>query len=741
MNSRFCLAVVVVVALVGLSGLDEVTCIPTHPEDPVCAAPEDCVGLAHISCAGDWTCFYGVCVWECALLTAEICDGYDNDGDGLVDEDLAIPEEPVCKTDGVCGNVQPQCGGESGWQCNYSQVLSYEVPEQSCDGLDNDCNGLTDDNLDWKESGACMALGVCASPDLQAVCNGDGGWDCFYTLVDDYEDTESSCDGLDNDCDGAIDLAVCGICESCTEDINCMTNACNPTPEGEKFCSSDVSHCVNVNSETGVCSVFSPGDKSCMSPGKPVLCIENGVWFGNLIPCEDPTPVCYDGECLACIPGAMRCECNIIQQCTDSSEWTDLSMCAEGYACVESGKCVKAAEFMVGKNVASGMMQASPVVATTGDGWVAVAWTSDSVAGGSLTDVVARFYAAALTPVGPAVRLNAYVSSNQRDPALASFPKTDGGFVAAWVADDQDGSGAGVFGAIFSKNGTRQVEDDIQFNTFTEGTQESPSVAAFYNGDFLVTWDSTALTGEGLDDDTRGIYMRLFKADGTPYWTVEKLVNSYTQNEQRWPTVANRQKQGYVVSWTSTGQDASSQGVIVNSLDNKADFLLGESVANIYEESSQKRSDAAGFVGARAGWYLLAWESFGQDTVANGVFMNIFNEDGEASVGFDISVNSGVVAGSQKDPSVAVLSDNSFGVVWETPNLDGDGDAVAARVFDEWGNAVNDEDEFQVNQTALGDQRNPDVAILNSCHFIVVWESVTNVPYNVDVLARVIRAP
>lgn len=62
MSTRLCMGLAAAVALLALTGLDEVTCIPTKPGDVVCTIPDDCVGMAHLSCPGDWTCFYGTCV-------------------------------------------------------------------------------------------------------------------------------------------------------------------------------------------------------------------------------------------------------------------------------------------------------------------------------------------------------------------------------------------------------------------------------------------------------------------------------------------------------------------------------------------------------------------------------------------------------------------------------------------------------------------------------------------------------
>jgi hypothetical protein len=71
---------------------------------------------------------------------AEACDGLDNDCDEAVDEDIQ-PEPTLC---GV-----GQCAAQGGLVCSDGQLIDSCVPgepaEDVCgDGLDNDCDGLTD---------------------------------------------------------------------------------------------------------------------------------------------------------------------------------------------------------------------------------------------------------------------------------------------------------------------------------------------------------------------------------------------------------------------------------------------------------------------------------------------------------------------------------------------------------------------------------------------------------------------
>jgi len=107
----------------------------------------------------------------------EICDGLDNDCDGLVDgRDTDLRDDD--------GDGADDCA-----DCDDSSPSTFDGASEVCDGLDNDCDGEV------------PVIERDADSDGVAACEGD---------CDDDDDDASPlraevCDGIDNDCDGRID--------------------------------------------------------------------------------------------------------------------------------------------------------------------------------------------------------------------------------------------------------------------------------------------------------------------------------------------------------------------------------------------------------------------------------------------------------------------------------------------------------------------------------------------------------
>ena len=188
-------------------------CDPAEPEDEICdALDNDCDGETDEGAPGDGepcdTGELGVCaagIGDCTLgvftcvqreqPADEECCGLDDDCDGETDEGSPGDGEE-CDTgqDGVCA---PGVG-----RCVRGVLLCdrlVEPSEEVCDGLDNDCNDEVDDDaaehdepceLEQPEGECAFGRGRCEDGEL---------------YCDVYEPVPEVCDWLDNDCDGLVD--------------------------------------------------------------------------------------------------------------------------------------------------------------------------------------------------------------------------------------------------------------------------------------------------------------------------------------------------------------------------------------------------------------------------------------------------------------------------------------------------------------------------------------------------------
>ncbi len=162
--------------------------------------------------------------FDCDDLDPEV-EGIDEDGDGFgpctdpVDCDESNPSafpgaddnwgdgiDQSC--DGVDGQDDDQDGfagnadeGSGSWDCDETNSQVHEQADEVCDGLDTDCDGVPLEG-EHDDDGD----GYLACDDYEEHGLGyDGGGDCEDDIVEANPDRdEVACDGVDTDCDGMI---------------------------------------------------------------------------------------------------------------------------------------------------------------------------------------------------------------------------------------------------------------------------------------------------------------------------------------------------------------------------------------------------------------------------------------------------------------------------------------------------------------------------------------------------------
>ncbi len=208
--------------------------VPCELDEGVCSGA---LHSASTCVAGTWrsctSASYGAS-YEATELT---CDGLDNDCDGTVDE---VTAGPLCVNQlGVCAGSRSRVCSQAQWvACSQAELpATWQLKETSCDGADNDCDGQSDDqDTDLIRASCEQQLGVCAgSQHSRSQCRASGWESCGPTQYGSaYEELESRCDALDNDCDGIVDEGCAGRPAACGPDAICefRSASCGMTAAG-----------------------------------------------------------------------------------------------------------------------------------------------------------------------------------------------------------------------------------------------------------------------------------------------------------------------------------------------------------------------------------------------------------------------------------------------------------------------------------------------------------------------------
>jgi cysteine-rich repeat protein len=277
------------------------------------------------------------CTWEATCTPpAETCNGLDDDCDTATDNGFPCSRgEPVaCST--TCGSLGT---GRCTALCLLPASADCALPGESCNGVDDDCDGATDEGFSCAVGSTVACISSCGSTGsgvCTATCEVPTGTACLPPA--------ETCNGWDDDCDGACDdgFACCagaatpcattcgstglGVCSSGCElpsPAACVPppETCNGTDDDCDTLTDDGFAC--IGGSTRACTVCAgAGTQPCMADcsgwgvcTRPEAC--NG--------CDDDGDTAID-EGFACSPGAtgsctLTVSCTGLRSCASDCTW------------------------------------------------------------------------------------------------------------------------------------------------------------------------------------------------------------------------------------------------------------------------------------------------------------------------------------------------------------------------------------------------------------------------------------
>lgn len=377
-------------------------------------------------------------------------------------------------------------------------------------------------------------------------------------------------------------------------------------------------------------------------------------------------------------------------------------------------------------NTSTHGFQTAPEIISLTNGNQVVMWQSAHE--GNRYQIYAQLYDASGNAIGSEFNLSS--DDNFFSWWVSSAALSDGSFIATWTTYQKDGSGYGIYGRRFASDGNH-LGDEFLINTETDGSQQVSSIAALADGGFVVAWQSLQQDGSSL------IYAQRFSSTGTKVGG-EFQVNTYTEGSQISPSAFSLENGGFGITFeggpgivtqlynsdgtlnSSQSQSSDSGRLSISGGFSSASLSSGGFVTtfaqdgSVYAQKHDAEGNKAGLVyqvnndnGNSHYWptitpinseyYVVTWTS--KDSDSNGVYGRVIS--GLTDTVSDVFLINTHETSNQQFAVAVETGDNEFSVTWSSNNQDGSGYGIFKQRFQLSENAVSTSPENTYVETIV----------------------------------------
>lgn len=384
------------------------------------------------------------------------------------------------------------------------------------------------------------------------------------------------------------------------------------------------------------------------------------------------------------------------------------------------------AEFQVNTQLGifNSFSKENPAVAELSSGGFVITWDSDPQ-DGDRKGIYGQMFNADGTLNGGEFRVNTTTFRGQQNSSVTGLK--DGGFVVSWESTNSTITGnAEIFAQRHHADGTKFGEEfalgDNNYILSDQGRYlKQPIITALDDGGFVAAWraeDYNIVSNGGnltLVLEKSHIRGQIYGADNVKKGA-EFTIPTDGNNELVAPSITALKNAEFIVTYTS-----STNGDIIGQMSGQRFNSLGEKVGNSFQPDAGIGYSNTSVTSLANGGFIFVFQHLNTSNGENdyNILGQLYAASGEKQ-GNSFLISQ-VGNSSQTFPNVVELNNGDIAVSYQGGDLTGTNNVIVVKILN--ANGVAKGEEFVVSDIRAMEQIAPDIAAFGEAGFIITWSA------------------